>query len=264
MADRILLGASLHTFDRCLKLACQYGVGLEMQAFAYPDVLDGDWEALLDHYQRAITALPGERAMHGPFIDMASGSPDPLIRAVVRKRATHALEIAARLAVKTIIFHANFIANIRSDAYRQEWIAIEVEFWTPLAERAASLGITLALENMWEFDPHIIGDVLHHANQPNLRACLDVGHATLFSDVPLESWLETLSPYLVHLHLNNNLGVIDEHRGFDDGVLDYKQVLPLLRSLPSQPAFSLEIGDPDAIRRSLRYLQLPLPIEPSF
>jgi sugar phosphate isomerase/epimerase len=235
-----------------------------MQAFAYPDVLDGDWETLLQSYQRAIAVLPGERAMHGPFIDMASGSPDPLIRAVVRRRTLHAMEIGARLAVKTIVFHANFIANIRSEAYRRDWIAYEVDFWAPMAERAAALGITIALENMWEFDPHIIGEVLDRTHHPNLCACLDVGHAMLFSDLPLDTWLEALSPHLVHLHLNNNLGKVDEHRGFDDGVIDYNSVLPMLRALPTHPAFSLEIGDPDAIRRSLRYLQLPQPIKPGY
>ncbi len=261
MPDRILLGASLHTFDDCLQLARQFGVGLELQAFAYPDVLEDDWEGLLKTYQRALIDLPGERAMHGPFLDMSSGSPDPRIREVVQRRFSHAIEIADRLQIPTVVFHANFIASIRNDAYRREWTLAQIEFWGPLAERALRLGITLALENMWEFDPNIIGGVLSELHSPSLMACLDVGHASLFSDVPLRVWLDTLAPYLVHLHLNNNLGQVDEHLAFDDGVLDYHQVLPMLRALPNHPAFSLEIGEVEAIRRSLSYLHLPVKIK---
>jgi sugar phosphate isomerase/epimerase len=233
---------------------------MEIQAFAYPDVLDGDWEALVNHYRKALVVLPGERAMHGPFIDMASASPDQLIRAVVRQRIKHALEIATRLEAKTVVFHANFIAAIRSESYRQEWLGYQIDFWTPMAEYAAQLGITLALENMWEFDPQIIGELLRTVNLPSLRACLDVGHASLFSDIPLASWLDVLSPYLVHTHLNNNLGQVDEHRAFDDGVIDYRLVLSTLRALPRPPAFSLEITEPEAIQRSLHYLHLPSPL----
>ena len=257
MTDRVLFCSSRRTFDACLRLACETGAGMEIQAFAYPDVLDGDWEALATHYRQQLVALPGERAMHGPFIDMASGSPDPLIRAVVRQRVKHALEISMRLEVKTVVFHANFISTIRSDIYRREWLGYQLDFWTPMAEYAAQIGVTLALENMWEFDPQIIGDLLHTVNMPSLRACLDVGHASLFSDIPLDGWVNVLSPFLVHTHLNNNLGQIDEHRAFDDGVIDYRLVLSTLRALPRPPAFSLEITEPEAIQRSLPYLQMP-------
>ena len=265
MADRVLFCASRRTFDDCLKLACDTGAGMEIQAFAYPDVLDGDWKALVAQYQQQLVVLPGERAMHGPFIDMASASPDQLIRAVVKQRIKHALEIATRLEVKTVVFHANFIAAIRSEIYRREWLGYQIDFWAPMAEYAGHLGVTLALENMWEFDPQIIGELLRAVNLPYLRACLDVGHASLFSDIPLDGWLNVLSPYLVHTHLNNNLGQIDEHRAFDDGVIDYRLVLSTLRALPRPPAFSLEITDPEAIQRSVPYLQLPaaLPSKPT-
>jgi sugar phosphate isomerase/epimerase len=257
MVDRVLLCSSLRTFDECLKLACQYGVGMEIQAFAYPDVLDGNWKSLVADYKRALVPLPGERAMHGPFIDMASASPDRLIREVVRTRVLHALEIAAQLDVTTIVFHANFIASIRNEHYRRDWNRYMIEFWTPMAERAAGMGITLALENMWGFDPYIIGDLLRAVNLPSLRACLDVGHASLFSEVPLDHWLSAMAPYLAHTHLNNNLGQVDEHRAFDDGVIDYHLVLPMLRALPHPPAMSLEITEMSAITRSLPFLQLP-------
>ncbi len=195
--------------------------------------------------------------MHGPFLDMASGSPDPLIRAVVRQRMEQSLEIGAMLGVRTIVFHANFIASIHNERYRSQWTERQVEFWTPLADRAQGLGLVLALENMWEFDPYIIQEVLRQVDSPALMGCLDVGHARLFSSVDMDTWLRVMSPYIVHLHLNNNRGEVDEHLSFDDGVINYQELLPKLRALPLKPAFSLEMEEVVDMRRSLRYLKLP-------
>lgn len=260
MADRVLLGANLNTFDDCLTLAMQYGLGMEIQTFAYPDVLSGDWRAILRDYKRKLVALPGERAMHGPFIDMAAGSPDPLIREVVRARIATAIDTAAELQATTLVFHANYIASMRNKVYRREFLQHQIEFWPELVARAESLGITIVLENMWEFTPQIILEVLEAINRPGLRACLDVGHARLFSDPEhsIDDWIATMSPWLTHIHMNNNPGTVDEHRALDDGVIDYKAVLPLLRALPQQPTFSLEMSHVDAMRRSLPFLHLPV------
>ncbi len=257
MTDRILLAASRRNFDDCLELAKEYETGIEIQAFAYPDVLEGDWMELVESYKTALDDLPGELALHGPFIDMASGSPDPLIREVVRRRLVQALEIGAMLSVRTVIFHANFIASIHNERYRSQWTERQVEFWSPLAERAQGLGLVLTLENMWEFDPYIIQEVLRQVDSPALMACLDVGHSYLFSSVDIDTWLKVMAPYLVHCHLNNNLGEVDEHLAFDDGVIDYRDVLPKLRALPLNPAFSLEIEEVSHMRRSLHYFKLP-------
>jgi sugar phosphate isomerase/epimerase len=109
---------------------------------------------------------------------------------------------------------------------------------------------------MWEYDPALIGDVLRQVNSPSLIACLDVGHVHLFSEVPFKNWLVDLDGYIQYSHLNNNGGRVDEHRGFDDGVLDYKSILPMLRSLPIQPLMSLEIESAAAMRRSLPFLDI--------
>lgn len=257
MHDSVLLCAKAHNFDRCVDLARQYNLGLEVQTFAYAAMLDGDWEATLERYLPQLARLRGPITMHGPFIDMASGTPDPLVKAVVDQRVAHALDIAERLGARTAIFHANFIASLRNQDYRLNWTANQVAFWTPHADRASRAGITIALENMWEFDPDIIGDVVRQTDHPALRACLDVGHAHLFSDLPIDTWLDRLGAYIVHVHLNNNGGEIDQHRALDDGVIDYDAVLPALRRLPHPPMFSLEIDRVEDMRRSLSLFHLP-------
>lgn len=254
--DKVLLACDHHNFDECLELANEHGLGLEIQTFAYPDALDNhpEWFPI---YKAKLRDFEGERSMHGAFMDMTSASLDPKIVAVTRDRYMQNLELAARLDAHTIVFHANYLTNMRNLPFRRAWTERQVSFWLRMSETAAAIGIRLALENMWEYDSGLIGDVLKQVNSPWLISCLDVGHVHLFSEVPFKSWLADLDGYVQYTHLNNNGGRVDEHRGFDDGVLDYKAILPMLRDLPAPPLMSLEIESAAAMRRSLPYLDLP-------
>ena len=260
MTDRVLLSASRNNIKDCVELASEAGTGIELMAFAFPDVLDGDWKDLVETYRTILQPVTGMRAMHGPFMDMVSGSPDALINQICLGRYQHAIRIAERLETKVVVFHANFIGTIRNPYYREGWHERNVAFWGPLAEYARRHHVTVAMENMWEYDPHIIADVLEAVDHPNLRACIDVGHVHLFSDeqYSFDDWLATMEPWLVHMHMNNNNGVIDTHHSFDwdEGDLDYHEILAKLRALDNPPSMTLEMADVEAMRESLPYFKL--------
>lgn len=259
VSDQVLLSASKRNFDQCVQVAQEQGLGIELMTFAFPDVLDGDWKSLVTAYRSQLRSVPGKLAMHGPFMDMAPGSPDSLINQVVIQRYQQAIEIGAALGIETIVFHANFIAAIHTNEYRSVWHSRNVDFWGPMAELAEQNGVTLAVENMWEYDPNIIADVLRAVSNPHLRACLDVGHAHLFGEVPFENWLKALEPLLIHTHMNNNNGKIDVHKAFDDGVLNYRQIIPQIRALSHPPTMTLEMDEVENMLASLKYFQLVAP-----
>jgi len=259
VVDQVLLSAGLGNIEDCVKLATRQGLGIEVMAFAYPDVLDGNWQDILEFYKQLLRPVPGRLSMHGPFMDMAPGSPDKQIKVICMKRYEHAIRIADVLGVGLVVFHANFIASIHNIEYRSGWQQRNIDFWGELAYYAYQYGITIAVENMWEFDPYIIGDVLKAVDHPNLRACLDVGHAHLFSEVPFDEWLKAMEPWLVHIHANNNNGVIDVHRGLADGVLDYPHILNQLRSMTMPPTITLEMDHVADMKASLEFLELPEP-----
>jgi sugar phosphate isomerase/epimerase len=255
VADRVLLSASPANIEDCTQLALQHDLGIEVMAFAYPHILDGNWREVLDHYKRLLAPV-SMITMHGPFLDMAPGSPDDKINELVASRYRQAIDIGEALGAQVIVFHANFIAAILTDDYRTGWQQRNVVFWEPIAEYAARHHITAAVENMWEFDPDIIVDVLKAVDHPNLRACLDVGHANLFSKVPFDTWLTTVEPWLVHAHLNNNDGKLDIHRAIPDGILNYAQILEELRSLPTPPSMTLEMDKVQDMAASLPYFEV--------
>lgn len=261
MADCVLLSASHKNITACTAIAAQHpGLGVEMMTFAFPDMLDGNWESQIPVYRdllAPVRANHGRLTLHGPFMDLPAGSPDAQISRVVADRHRHAIHIAAQLGAEIVILHANYIAQITTEDYRRGWHKRNLAFWKPIADEAAASGVTIAIENMWEFDPHIIGDMLGDLDHPALRACVDVGHAHLFSRVPFATWLEVMGPFIVHAHVNNNDGHVDVHRALTDGVLDYEPLLTALRALPQPPSFTLEMDSVEDMVESLPYFVLP-------
>ncbi len=260
MGDQVSLSAGIGNFKECVALACERGLGIELMAFSVPGVLDGEWRTLTREYREALAAVPGKLSIHGPFMDLVSGSPDERINMITYGRYEHVIRIADLLGVEQVVFHANYIGLLHNDFYRHGWHQRNVDFWGPLGDYARAYGIVVAIENMWEFDPSIIGNLLHELEHPNLRACIDVGHATLFSDpgVTFDHWRETLAPWVIELHMNNNNGAMDEHFGLDweHGVLDYGSLLPKLRDLPNKPLMVLEMDRLADMQESLHYFDL--------
>lgn len=260
VTDRVLLTANDDNLDACLALAREAGTGLEIMHFSNPAVLDGDWQTEVTRYRKRLRDLPGPLTLHGPFMDTASGSPDARVNALAMDRYRHAIDIAAELDAERVVFHANYIGSLRNQPYREGWHSRNVEFWREMADYAAAHGQVIALENMWEYAPAILADLLRAVDHPALLACLDVGHAHLFGDdaYTLADWLAALAPWLVHTHVNNNDGHTDVHRGFDwpQGVLDYHAILQQLRALPQPPGIVLEMWYVEEMRESLSYFTL--------
>ncbi|MCU0514618.1 MAG: sugar phosphate isomerase/epimerase [Anaerolineae bacterium] len=261
MNDTLLLSASRANVRECIDLAAERGLGVEVMAFAFPDVLDGDWRMTMAQYRQLLRDVPGEVTLHGPFMDMVSGSPDPRINAVCVARYSAAIRIAAELEARHVILHANFIGTLHNTFYRTGWHRRNVEFWAPVAEYARQHGVQVLLENMWEFDPTIISDLIQAVNHPSLGICLDVGHAHLFTDprFAFDDWLTTMAPWLHEVHMNNNNGILDEHHGFDwaQGVLNYGDLLPRIRATNPGLKLVLEMDSVQDMRDSLYYFRLP-------
>jgi sugar phosphate isomerase/epimerase len=263
--DRILLATYYHyDITQHYELAQAHGTGLEIQAYGYDtNLLDSDWRQLLDQHKALLRDFEGELAIHGAFIDMSPASPDRRVVELTRERFMRNLDIAAELGARTVVFHTQFLPQayrpvVSGVDYLIQWTEGQIDFWEPMAEEAAKRDLVIALENMWEPEPDIIGSVLNAVDSPYLGACLDVGHFYLFSDyLPLARWVDRISHRLVHCHINNHRGSYDEHLALDfpGGVIDYKgDVLPLLRSLPNSLALVLEVNEIEQLESSLRYL----------
>lgn len=258
--ERLAIATHQRDIARHVAFAREYQVGIEIQVYGYnPNLLDGDWQSLVALHKEQLHGFEGEIALHGAFYDMSSASIDQRILAVTRDRYLLNLQIATDLGGQNVVFHVNYLHVIRQNSYLEDWSRRQVDFWGEMAERAKELGVTVAVENMWEPNPDVIMDVLDQVDSPYVGTCLDVGHAHLYSakDISFATWLERVESRLVHCHINNNRGEYDDHLPLDDerGIVDYRSVLDMLRALPRQPLVSLEMDKLDYMAHSLDFIR---------
>ncbi len=258
--SKVHIAPSRKDIARHLELALAHGCGLELQAFANPEVLDDSWQALLKDYKTLLKDFPGTISCHGAFFDMYAASFDPRVVALTRQRYLLNLDIAAEVGASQVVFHTNFLPMIRTEFYRHEWLKNQRDFLLGLEPEAAQRGINIAIENMWDPDPYLLAQLFDELPVPHIGACLDVSHAYLYRlnrQQTIESWMETLQPYVIHVHMNNTRGVIDEHLALNapGGALDYTMLLPLLAALERDPILVVEIDEPAAAEQSLHFVR---------
>ena len=241
-----------------IELAQRYQCGLEIQAFSNPNRLDTGWEKLVQEQQRQLSSFSGPLAVHGTFFDMMSYSVDARVVALTRERYLTNLKIAEQLGATKLLFHTNFLPMIRTEVYRRLWLNGQTKFWQEFGQKAAEKNITICLENMWDPDPFLLHDLLNRVSMENVGCCLDVSHAHLYGRQAhrIGQWLDVLRTQILHIHINNTLGVIDEHLPLNTsgGVVNYAQLLPLLAALPRNPGIVVEMDQLTAAEKSLNFL----------
>lgn len=256
--DQLLLATYfLHDLVTYRQWAEQLGCGLELHTFADPMVLAGDVAGMVTAHRKLLNGFEGPVGFHGAFYDMMSGSLDPDVVALTRKRYRQNLSVARALKGQYVVFHANYMGSFKLPNYRRSWHARQVQFWKSFAGEAEDSGLCILLENMWADDPTIVADILQEIDHPNLRACLDMSHVALYSTFSIENWIKTLQPWLFCCHLNNTNGEQDLHWPLQRGIIEYGPVLEQLRRLPQAPCMTLEMPDRAPIAESLAYFELP-------
>lgn len=140
-----------------------------------------------------------------------------------------------------------------------------------LAEDAARLNLTLAMENHADFAMRDIVGIVRDVGAPNLGICLDTGNAVRVGDDLLEA-VELAAPYTKMVHLKDMV-VQDESRGdpskwwpsapLGRGDYDLPAVLSILRGvgytgclfIEMSPMFSAWSDEDAAIAESVTYLR---------
>ncbi len=120
-----------------------------------------------------------------------------------------------------MVVHSGYMPYV----YFKEWhIPRSVEFWTEfMADQPEDFEI--CIENVLDDEPDMMAAIARDAGDPRIGLCYDVGHANIVGDRSQDEWLETMAPYLKHLHIHNNDGDRDLHRGLTEGTLDIGRVL---------------------------------------
>lgn len=250
---RVLIVARAQDIEEYKAIAREYDVGFEVNDFYIPDVLENtdEMNRLIEFYQEQ--GLPEGSTMHGAFFDIVVFSQDPRIREISELRMEQSMKIAVRLGVKGVVFHTNTVPILSGVEYDLRAIEMTVDYMECLLKRYPDTEIYL--ENMFDTDPEILVAMSERLSvYDNYGVCFDYAHASI-SSTPMEEWIAALSPYIKHIHINDNNLKRDQHLAIGDGQIDWQRFMEYKRVYFDSCSVLIETTLPENQRRSLKYLE---------
>ena len=167
------------------------------------------------------------------------------------------MEIGWELQVKGVVFHTNYVVWMTRDpSYCDRWVERSAKAYLTLAGMFPELRIYI--ENMFDDSPGLLGKLIRTCQSETggdrIQACLDVAHASL-SSTPLDLWFDELSPFIGHLHLNDNDQSADLHQTIGQGKIDFAKVFGRMKELPDKTSALIEISDLAKTEQSVLYIK---------
>jgi len=244
-----LLAHNKKVFDICVSNTISIEIGLDAKTL--DNLNEGYHRFLSSEFHKAGLTC----AVHLPFFDLHPGSPDPLIRNASAKRLKGALEIARLYDPVHIVAHTGFMEHY-ADCF-SEWSSIALDTWHSI------LGVwpdhpCIYFENVYSREPVVMQDFLSEMHEQPCGFCMDVGHWYSFArganNKNFSLWLQTLGPYLGHLHLHDNCGLRDRHMGLGTGTVPWDEVFAALEIMELTPSITLEPHTANDLQDSLTFM----------
>jgi sugar phosphate isomerase/epimerase len=195
--------------------------------------------------------------LHGPFWDLCPGSSDGCIRQTAFLRYQQLLDLVTIFCPIQVVLHTGYDPR-HHGVNPQPFLERSLSVWEPIVDRAATLGVPVLLENVWEPGPGLHRTLFSRLSSPFLGFCLDVGHQHSFSSTSLTLWVEALVDVLKEIHLHDNHGNADEHLPVGAGNIDFRLLFSLLKRHEKKPLFTLEPHAEEHLAQSLAGLALVL------
>jgi sugar phosphate isomerase/epimerase len=172
-------------------------------------------------------------SVHAPFADMNPASLSKPILKASMKRLKQSLEYAHDLDAYLWVFHPGSKSGISSFYPDADWKQNHASI-AELHETAEDLGLKMAMENLPEKynflmkKPQDFQRFYKETNLTDIGVVLDTGHANLEGQI--QPFLQNLPEKIVHVHVSDNHGIIDEHLGVGDGNINWESFAQTLKA----------------------------------
>jgi len=253
---KMLIVPDPEQMEKSIELASRYECSFEYNDFYLPKVLDDEkkTEELISKYH-AQEKLPKGCTMHGAFLDVTPFSDDPKIVEVSDLRIEQSLCIAGKIGAKAIVFHTNYVPNFCVDYYCDNWVERNYLYWKEKLEKYSDINIYI--ENMFDMSWGLLEKLAKRLSEyPNFGVCFDYSHAHAFGDASqIENWVKALSPYVKHVHINDNDLTADLHLALGEGKIDWKRFKTYFETYFPQASVLIEVKDLAKAEASLEFIR---------
>ncbi len=166
------------------------------------------------------------------------------------------IQTASQLRLELLNFH--FYGKLGRVGDTQESRDYFVDNFSSAMRELCTFGkskrIALMLENVpvGDYGTGGIGNYSHVMESvPQLNCHLDIAHAFIEGGMGrIETYLKQFSPRLVHIHIHDNHGELDEHLPLGSGSIDFKRVVRWLKGIGYSKTITFEVftSYKDAVR----------------
>lgn len=187
--------------------------------------------------------------VHAPAISYMD-SEDTLARKIeLTKRAFRVSEI---LGAPYMVIHPRMFADGINGEHGEEYLALNVEFYKEFLPYAEKTGVSIALENMFDWDPKVqrlcrttfstmeeMLECKRRLNSDLVVICLDTGHSNIHRESPALA-AGKLGSNLKCLHVHDNWGIADYHLACGYGNIEWDPFIEKLKEIGFNGCFSSE------------------------
>lgn len=186
------------------------------------------------------------RQAHAPFPSARGKEP---YDTVIRQRIIRSVEAAAILGVENIVVHPIHYTKYAEN--REQQFADSVEFYRGLMPYCKEFGIRVCTENMWDVDkakvirdslcarPEEFCALVEAVGDPNLGACLDIGHTALVGQDPA-NMIRRMGKTITCLHVHDVDYLRDKHTMPFMEALDWEAIAKALGQIGYRGDFTYE------------------------
>ncbi len=190
---------------------------------------------------RALLDEGGAGALvHGPYLGLDVASLNGHIAGYSAECLERGLAATAALGGSVMVVHTNY-SPFFSRAGLRDWMRNWSERMTAVAGSARTLGVRVALENVWERTPEELERLVDALPRGSVSVCLDTGHVAAFSRLPVSRWWDRLGDRVAALHLHDNDGLSDDHLPPGSGIFDFPALAAILEGAAEPPLMTLEV-----------------------
>ena len=247
----ILISSSVEkSIKEAAKLAENLGVGLEISRLPNMPAIDDDFPSILSEIKNSVNGFNGRITLHALFSDLNPASKDAALKKVAEKRYMQSFQAALAAGAKDMVFHSGH-KGMKHRVSVQNYLEGSIKFWKEYIKHFEDNDMTASIENVLEDCPKNLITIVDEVNSPNLKVCLDTGHANLCSNLPASEWIKAYGNRLHHMHLHNNYKTNDDHAGLKYGTVNFLDVLNTLKTENLSPLIVFEMFDRDMLVESI-------------
>lgn len=179
-------------------------------------------------------------SVHGPFREPADlSSPDDTLRRTTIRQFREIMPKVQALGARILVCHPG--GKCAPEAVERR-LALLTDSLRELAPHAEQHAVVLALENMPPGYPGTTGrqlmKIIADVNAPSVGLTFDTGHAHIVGN--MAEHFEAMKERIVHFHLHDNGGTLDNHLPIPYGTIDWEAFVRIFREMPFKAPLLLE------------------------